>query len=85
MRIGVKYCGGCNPYYDAADAFKQLQKAAIRKLEPYDTDNPPEVLVVLNLCQSRCLSTENFGEVYRTIRVDNESSLNAAIEELKNV
>ena len=30
MRIGIKYCGGCNPRYDRVAAVKELQHAHLK-------------------------------------------------------
>ena len=47
MRIGIKYCGGCNPRYDRVAAVKELQQRHPEwKIEPAGEGGQEYILVV---------------------------------------
>lgn len=47
MRIGIKYCGGCNPRYDRVAAVKELQQRYPEwKIEPAGEGGQEYILVV---------------------------------------
>ena len=46
MRIGIKYCGGCNPRYDRVAAVKELQQRHPEwKIEPAGEGGQEYILV----------------------------------------
>ena len=47
MRIGIKYCGGCNPRYDRVAAVKELQQRHPEwKIEPAGEGGQEYILAV---------------------------------------
>ncbi|MEA4925634.1 MAG: hypothetical protein VB084_10015 [Syntrophomonadaceae bacterium] len=56
MKVGIKYCGGCNPTIDRANLTKRLRE----KLEPgkytfeYFDFHDCEVVLVINGCSVGC-------------------------------
>lgn len=60
MKVGIKYCGGCNPYIDR----KLLTKRLRDKLEPdtyafeYFDFHDCQVVVVLNGCNVGCAEVQ---------------------------
>lgn len=68
MKIGIKYCGGCNPRFDRSQIvlrlkseFKDLQIQSANTKETFD------LIVVITGCASRCASHSElngrFGKV----------------------
>lgn len=54
MRIGIKYCGGCNPRYDRVAAVKELQQRYPEwKIEPAGEGGQEYILVVCG-CTAVC-------------------------------
>ena len=48
MRVGIKYCGGCNPDYDRSALVKELKDRLAGRVEfvSYETDHVDMVLAV---------------------------------------
>lgn len=71
MKIGVKYCGGCNPSFDRKKAvervlgdFKNMNIEAVNYLTAYD------ILLVVNGCARACAD-------YETLKKDKVLFLNS--------
>jgi hypothetical protein len=61
MKIGVKYCGGCNPQYDRVEVVKGLQK----KLECRAVFVPPDpegtdLILAVEGCATACADLSPF-------------------------
>ena len=62
MRIGVKYCGGCNPGYDRVALARRLQEGLAGKAELVSADaEGVSLVVVLSGCPSACADTSSFA------------------------
>jgi len=61
LRIGVKYCGGCNPSYDRVALVKRMEKTLVKKAEfiSFQEENVDLVLVVCG-CETGCVDTRVF-------------------------
>ncbi len=61
MKIGVKYCGGCNPQYDRVEVVEILQKKLEGKAEfvSLDHDNIDFILAVEG-CTTACADLSPF-------------------------
>lgn len=58
-RVGVKFCGNCNPYFNSGDLIKRL-KTDLPEIEFVKYDEEPfEVLLVFSGCESNCVSKQN--------------------------
>jgi len=71
MRVGVKYCGGCNPSYDRAKCVGKIQEAADDRIEWVFFD-PAGVaaLLLVSGCDRQCVETAQFERgAYRVIRI----------------
>ncbi len=84
MRIGIRYCGGCNPYYDAAREKAALEKAIGQKLEPV-RDELPDICVVFKQCSSDCFPEPEKLSREKTIIINSEKDTAKAIELLKDL
>ncbi len=66
-RVGIKYCGGCNPDYDRVALVEELKNRLAGYVEfvPYDADNIDRVLAVEG-CQTACadLSSVKSREIF---------------------
>jgi hypothetical protein len=60
MKVGVKFCGGCNPYVDTQAVLGSLVSQA-PDLEFVHWEEPDcEVLLILNACPVGCSSRPSF-------------------------
>lgn len=56
MKIGVKYCGGCNPYYERKTAVEQLNRRfADVVFETAVTDKEYDVILLVCGCKRACI------------------------------
>jgi phage gp36-like protein len=61
LKVGIKYCGGCNPYYDRVALVKQIESRLRGKVEfvsPH-SDHVDFVLAVEG-CQTACADLSAF-------------------------
>lgn len=55
MRIGLKYCGGCNPNYERSSIVKRARREFPQTLfEPYDPAASYDVVLVICGCLEEC-------------------------------
>jgi hypothetical protein len=82
LRIGIKYCGGCNPDYDRGSLVEMLKEAlsSTAVLVHWEEDDP-DVIVAVQGCPTACAdlgmfdaskvlsvtSTEDFASLVETI------------------
>jgi hypothetical protein len=61
LRIGVKYCGGCNPMYDRVALVERMERTLEKKAEfvSYAQENLDLVLVVCG-CETACVDADAF-------------------------
>jgi len=64
LRVGVKYCGGCNPEYDRVALVEQIEK----RLEGKISFVPPEservdIILVVQGCRTACADLNGFREI----------------------
>jgi hypothetical protein len=58
-RVGVKYCGGCNPTYDRVKRVEMLVGALKECIEVVSYEEAPfELLLIVNGCQKACVDRE---------------------------
>jgi hypothetical protein len=58
-RVGVKYCGGCNPTYDRVKRVEMLVGALKEGIEVVSYEEAPfELLLIVNGCQKACVDRE---------------------------
>jgi fructose-1-phosphate kinase PfkB-like protein len=64
LRIGVKYCGGCNPTYDRVALVERMGRALEEEAEfvSYAQENLDLVLVVCG-CETACVDVDAFKPV----------------------
>lgn len=62
MKIGIKFCGGCNPKYDRKYAENFLREKLPKEyLIEYVKDNQIyDYVFIINGCQTQCASSKNF-------------------------
>jgi len=73
-RIGLKYCGGCNPTYDRVEYVHQIRKAAGNRIEWVSLDAGDfSTLVVVCGCDKQCVEMAEYeGTGCRLIRIKDD-------------
>ena len=64
LRIGVKYCGGCNPRYDRIEAVEYIRRNLPRDavLSRWDDDDVDIILIVAG-CKTACVDRSAFVDM----------------------
>lgn len=86
LKIGIKYCGGCNPRFDRRDAVllikTELQDAFV--FESAKEENTYDYIIVVGGCTNCCASYERlFASKERLFLID-ENDVAAMIDYLKH-
>jgi hypothetical protein len=61
IKVGIKYCGGCNPYYDRValvDRIKSRLKDKAEFVSPSDDD--VDLVLAVEGCQTACADLNAF-------------------------
>ena len=86
MKIGIKYCGGCNPDYDRDKIVSEVKKYLPDDISYIraDSENVDAVLV-LHGCQRACTSRSSFigKATYEISKIDDVSGAKKSIEMVK--
>ncbi len=81
MRVGLKYCGGCNPSYDRVEYVRALREAAGNRIEWVPADEGGfTTLLLVSGCDKRCAKMAEYqGSVHRVITVKDNRKTPAEI------
>lgn len=85
MKVGLKFCGGCNPDYDRIALVAELRMRLQDKVEfVYDDQNEIDILLVLHGCRRACAEFDKMTEIsiYQISRI---SDVNTFIDEMENL
>jgi hypothetical protein len=80
-RIGLKFCGGCDPSYDRVEYVRAIQEAAGSRIEwvPLDEGGFTTVLLVCG-CDTQCVDMAEYEQGgCRIVRVKDSSSTSSEI------
>ena len=72
LKVGIKYCGGCNPDYDRVALFKSIAKrlrGQAQFVSPEDADI--DLILSVEGCRTACADLSSFDGV--KIRIINQS------------
>jgi hypothetical protein len=77
LKIGIKYCGGCNPKFNrsafvAGLAVKYKEKV---KIEPIKEDIIYDIVIILNGCSSVCVNISEMKHKGKILSVASEKIL----------
>jgi hypothetical protein len=71
LRIGVKYCGGCNPEYDRVALIKSVQERLAVKADFVSWENKDiDQVLVLCGCSTSCVDLSQFTGL-KTLMIKN--------------
>ncbi len=64
IRIGVKYCGGCNPTYDRVQLVEILKKKLSGLAEVVSADNGVDLVLAIQGCEIACADLSAFQGIH---------------------
>ncbi len=65
MLIGVKYCGGCNPFYDRKAEVDRLERSVKGvRFEPVKSGGRYDKVLLVCGCQRACIRKYSISEKY---------------------
>lgn len=83
MRVGIKYCGGCNPRYDRVAAVRELEKQHPEwQIEPAGDGGQEYILVVCG-CTAVCAAHDSLRAVRHKFVINSREQFDAACEAIK--
>lgn len=64
LRVGLKYCGGCNPDYDRVSVAETIRARLDSRVEfvPAGSSEDIDIVLVLAGCESACADLSAFAE-----------------------
>ena len=71
LKVGIKYCGGCNPDYDRVAFFKSIEKrlrGQAQFVSPEETD--VDLILAVEGCRTACADLSSFDDI--EIRIINQ-------------
>ena len=61
LKVGIKYCGGCNPYYDRVALVNRIESRLQGKVEFVSPDNDMvDLVLAVEGCQTACADLSFF-------------------------
>jgi hypothetical protein len=64
LRVGIKYCGGCNPEYDRVAIVEQIKKRLAGKVSfvPAESEGV-DIILAVHGCKTACADVSGFERV----------------------
>lgn len=73
MKIGVKFCGGCNPNYERAKIVKRIRMEFPQvAIEPIQEGNTYDLILLISGCHAECLSVAAWQQIAPTLSIYQE-------------
>ncbi len=85
IRVGVKYCGGCNPNYDRRAIADIIESRTGVKLSAYMENEIPDVALIICGCRSDCIKQDDYRGRYETILISGPEQIDGAMERIISV
>ena len=61
LRVGIKYCGGCNPEYDRIGIVDHIKQSLQDKIEIVRPENEDvDLILSVNGCSTACADLKSF-------------------------
>ncbi len=86
VKVGVRFCGGCNPRFERGEAYKEIKS----RLENVDFQLAEEgayydTILVIGGCSACCASYEQFDYKYEEVKMWDSSHIEEVVEKLKHI
>jgi len=82
LKLGIKYCGGCNPRYDRSQLFRRIQAdfGHIHTIEIAEEKETYETLFIIGGCMNCCAKTDHLSVQGKTVRIKSPEDYEKLIE-----
>jgi ferredoxin len=80
-RIGVKYCGGCNPGYDRGSLVARIQDALSTKIEMVSLEEEADLIIAIQGCPTACADLSPF-DPSKVFHIKSEEDVQLLIRKL---
>lgn len=83
-RVGVKYCGGCNPSYDRTELLDALKEAFAKRIEwvSHQEQSVSAILIIAG-CSTSCVHLDLPGSM-PLFRISNETQYPQLVNEINS-
>ena len=86
MKVGIKFCGGCNPFYERGVVSKKFMEAHPEyDFEFVNENNEYNIIVVVCGCMIRCTTVNHLKSKYGYIFVSSEKDFEYIPEKIKEM
>jgi 4-hydroxybutyrate CoA-transferase len=85
IKVGVKYCGGCNPNYDRKKIVNTVETQLGIKAVLYNEEEIPDIALVVCGCSAECLKADKFVSKYRTMLINSPEQIEEVIECIRSI
>jgi len=85
IRIAVKYCGGCNPYYERREAVREIESRIKTKLEIYNIENIPDIVLIVCGCKSQCIDINAYKSKIKTIVLNDIKGMDEVVNTISKL
>ena len=86
MKIGIKYCGGCNPRYDRLEIAKRLKKDYPEELYVHATgEKDLDLVIVLCGCTAECADYQSIHSKYGAVVIHSEEQYSKITETINTL
>ncbi|HNX23646.1 MAG TPA: hypothetical protein PKG60_06330 [Spirochaetota bacterium] len=83
LKIGIKFCGGCNPLFDRIAASRRIKDELREKAEFVSYDDPEaDIILVFMGCSAACAEINGFSMEKAKI-INSDSDADSFIIEVK--
>ena len=84
VKIGLKYCGGCNPDYDRVALVEKLKNTLSGSVVFVSMDDNPGLVLVIQGCETACVDISDFDphRIFSITRPDQDKKF---VEWLKKI
>lgn len=87
MECGIRFCGGCNPRYNRADALKTLEEEFKGEINFVIAEENVlyDFLLVIAGCTNCCASYEQFKAKESVIKLSDEADIEKIVKIIKEL
>ena len=87
LKVGIKYCGGCNPKYERTDLVTKLKEMSRKDIhfENVKDDEKYDVLLVVGGCSSNCAEYMKYNYNDKVIFAFDKDHLEKVAKELNDL
>ncbi|HOS68986.1 MAG TPA: hypothetical protein PLG67_13415 [Bacillota bacterium] len=83
IRVGLKYCGGCNPGYDRKEIADIVAKQPGINLLPYNENEIFDTVLIICGCSADCINTAKYRGRHEAVLINSPEQVHEAIKHIR--